>query len=406
MQFLTRLRDPEIPQSFYILMAGRFVNLVGNSLVFPFMTIYLAERLNASMTVVGLVMTLYGLSQVTAQLIGGVLSDSWGRRPVMLLALGAGAVFTLCVGFAPTPTLLIVALVFMGLSMPLFQPASMAIVGDMVPAFKLSEAYSLLRMASNAGIIIGPMIGGFLADRSFKMVFGFDALSMGLFLVIILVGLQEPPKRHQKSDLAAPGRLLDVLQDRPFLIFSMLWGLTGMVYAQLYQVLPAYLHINLHDPTSYFGYLAAENAVLVVALQMPITRFVSKIAPSRLMALGSLFYGLGFFAMLAGHRLWTFAIGVLVITLGENVLNPAASTWVAEKAPDDMRGRYMGLFGLANRTGSAVGPTVGGSLLTAGAAIWLLSSSVMGGVVAGAFWRFARHEEHIHPQTSSGVSPL
>jgi MFS family permease len=139
-----------------------------------------------------------------------------------------------------------------------------------------------------------------------------------------------------------------------------------------------------------FGYLAAENAVLVVALQMPITRMVAKIAPVRLMAVGSLLYAAGFLCMLAGHTAWTFALGVAVITVGENVLNPAASTWVADKAPAEMRGRYMGLFGLANRTGSAVGPTLGGSLLTIGAAAWLLATAGLAAGVSAAYWRFSQ----------------
>ena len=76
----------------------------------------------------------------------------------------------------------------------------------------------------------------------------------------------------------------------------------------------------LHDPTSAFGYRAAKNALLVVVLQMPITRLVSKVTPTRLMALGNLFYGAGFLMMLTGHHIITFALGVLVITLGETRL--------------------------------------------------------------------------------------
>jgi MFS family permease len=403
-QMWSRWRDPDIPQSFYVLMTGLFVNRIGNSLVFPFMTIYLAVRLHAPMTIVGLVMTLYGLSQVAAQLIGGVLTDLWGRRPVMLLALASGGVFTLAVGLAHSAGLLIVMLVLMGLSVPLFQPASMTMVGDLVPSTKLSQAYGLMRMASNAGIIIGPMLGGFLADYSFLLVFGLDALSMVMFLVIIVAGIREPPHRMPETTLATPSRLSDLMRDRPFLIFSSLWGLTGMVYAQLYQVVPAYLHLDLHFPVSTFGYLAAENAVLVVVLQMPITRLVRKVAPARLMALGSLFYGAGFIAMLAGRSFLTFAIGVVIITLGENVMNPAASTWVVNKAPEKMRGRYLGLFGLANRTGAAVGPTIGGSLLTAGASLWLLTTGAIGAAVSGAFWRFARQEEAAAPRIDASIS--
>lgn len=382
-------RDPDIPDTFYILMIGRFVNLVGNSLVFPFMTIYLADRLHASMTIVGLVMTLYGLSQVIAQLIGGVLSDSWGRRPVMLLSLSVGALCTLAVGLAPTPAFLIGALVLMGLSVPLFQPASMAMVGDLVPQAKLTQAYSFMRMASNAGIIIGPMIGGFLANHSFLAVFGLDALSMAIYAAIIHLGV---PHRKPRLTSVAPRGLLDVARDLPFLRFSLFWGLTGMVYAQLYQVVPAYLHIDLHDPTSTFGYLAAENALLVLVLQWPVARVAQRFKPATLMAAGSLLYGLGFVTMLAGQTFAVFALSVLIITLGENVLNPAASTWVAHRAPEELRGRYMGLFGLANRTGSALGPTVGGALLTAGAGLWLSVVSLGAGGVSLGFLRFGQQE--------------
>ncbi len=393
MRFVNRWRDPEIPDTFYILMLGRFVNLVGNSLVFPFMTIYLATRLHASMTVVGLIMTLYGLSQVAAQLIGGVLSDTWGRRRVMVLSLSLGPAFTICVGLARSPMLLIAALVFMGLTVPLFQPASMAMVGDLVPSSKLTQAYSLMRMASNAGIIIGPMIGGFLADRSFVAIFGLDALSMLLYLALILRSIPDLYTTAAPDPSGVrPRGLLDVARDRSFVRFSLLWSLTGMVYAQLYQVVPAYLHLDLHDPASTFGYLAAENAFLVLVLQWPITRLARRRAPAQLMAIGTLFYGLGFLVLLLGRSVLLFAFGVFIITIGENVINPAASTWVAGRAPEELRGRYMGLFGLANRTGSALGPTVGGSLLSIGAAYWLAVVSSGAGAVSWGFWRFSRKE--------------
>ena len=91
-------RDPDIPRIFYILLIGRFFNLVGNSLVFPFMTIYLAARLHAALSTVGIVMTFYGGAQVLSVLVGGVWSDRFGRRRVMLASLLLGAAVTFFVG--------------------------------------------------------------------------------------------------------------------------------------------------------------------------------------------------------------------------------------------------------------------------------------------------------------------
>jgi len=389
---MSRVWDPEIPRPFYVLMAGRFMNLVGNSLVFPFMTIYLATRLHASLGIVGLIMTLYGASQVTAQLLGGVLSDTWGRKRVMITATILGALTTVEVGLAHHAGFLIIMLVLMGLTVPLFQPASMAMVGDLVPESKLSHAYSLMRMASNAGIVIGPMIGGFLADRSFESIFLLDALSLVIFFVIIARFI--PETRPAGPRPRNPGGIRDVLRDRAFMHFSALWGLTGMVYSQLYQVVPAYLHVDLHYPPSIFGYLAAENALGVVLLQWPLTRLTRPLGASTQMALGVLAYAGGFLMMLTGHQISVFAGAVMVITIGENIINPAASTWVAERAPEALRGRYMGVFGLANRLGAALGPSWGGWLLTLGALPWLVLTALEGGFLAWGYRRFGHDRRH------------
>lgn len=388
-RMIKHLVDPTLPRAFYILLIGRFFNLVGNSLVFPFITIYLATRLHASLSTVGVVMMFYGGAQVLAVLVGGVWSDRFGRRRVMLLSLISGALLTFLVGLPLTSSLLILFLTGMGFTVPLFQPASMAAVGDMVPPERLSYAYGLMRMASNAGIIIGPMLGGFLADHSFFWIFCLDAVSMLLFLLIIFVAIPETrPISHVAT--AKPGSIKDVARDPAFLRFSLLWSLTSLVYSQLFMVVPAYLHLQLGYRPSFFGYLAAENAVLVVALQLPITRLTSNLARPLLMALGTMAYGIGFWVMLTGHARPIFILAVVVITLGENLINPAASAWVAERAPEHLRGRYMGFFSLANRAGFAIGPLTGGLLMGLGTGIWLGATGCFAFLAALGFQRFAR----------------
>ncbi len=383
--------DPEIPHVYYVLLTGRFFNLMGNSLVFPFMTIYLATRLHTSLGIVGLVMASYGGSQVISVLVGGVWSDRFGRRLVMLGSLLLGSIATFGLGLVHSSVMLVLFLCLMGFFLPLFQPASMAMVGDIIPRHRLNYAYSLMRMASNAGIIIGPMIGGLLADRSFFWIFALDALSMILFSLVIFLSVPESrpnPGIHAKMT----GHLYDVLQDRMFLRFSGLWALTSLVYSQLFMVLPAYLHINLRYPPSTFGFLAAENAVLVVLLQIPITRYTRKIPYLALMALGVLLYACGFWFMLSGHSIVIFALAIFIITLGENTINPATSAWVAERAPENVRGRYMGMFSVSNRIGAALGPLIGGLLLSQSPKWWLISTGLLALIAAQGYWRF--HRQH------------
>jgi MFS family permease len=391
MRWLGRFMDPLLPRLFYVLLAGRFINMVGNSLVFPFLAVFLASRLGGSLASVGLAMGAYGVVQVMSVLSGGVFADAWGRRRVMLLSLGAGAVAAYVVGIVGPLWALFVALACMGFSLPLFQPASMALVADLVPQEKLNESYALLRMASNAGIIIGPMVGGLLADHSFYWLFALDAVALALFFGLVLFKIPEArPVAHRETLATTVRGLKLVATDGIFLGFAALWAVAWLVYSQLYQVLPAYLHLDLHFPAGIFGYLAAENAVLVVALQIPIARLTSRLQSFAAMAVGVAFYGLGFLVMMMASGLVGFMVAVLVITLGENVLNPAAATWVALHAPAHLRGRYMGFQSLASRIGSAMGPVMGGALLTKGSGPWLTVTAVVAFAGAAALLRRSR----------------
>ncbi|MCY0880965.1 MAG: MFS transporter [Firmicutes bacterium] len=380
----------ETRRIFWVLLIGRFVNLVGNSLVFPFLTIFLVERLHASLPVVGLIMAAYGGAQVLSMLVSGELSDRWGRRKVMISSLTLGGLSTLAVGLSHSYLAILISLIAMGFTMPLFQPASMAVIGDLIPGPKLSQAYSAMRMASNAGIIIGPMIGGFLADHSFFWIFALDALSSFLFFSVILWTIPETKPSTAPAALSRPAGMKDVLRDRFFLHVALIWALTSLVYSQLYLVVPAYMHLDLGFAPSAFGYLAAENAVVVVLFQLPITRLIEKWPKLPLIGVGVFFYGLGFATLLTSHRYSIFVLAVFIITIGENIVNPSTSTWVAERAAHQTRGRYMGVFGLANRAGAAAGPLVGGTLLHWGTVPWLGTIAALGWLAAAGFRHVSR----------------
>ncbi len=358
------------PRSFWVLFFGRLLNSIGTSIVFPFLAVYLHDTLHANLAMVGFVLLLQGIAQVIAVSLGGVLSDSWGRLPTMFFSLGTGALATLSLAVVGAPVWIVVLVVVRGGLMPLFDPAAQAFVADIVPRESLYPAYSLQRVAGNAGIILGPMLGAFLLRHSFSILFllsGAIALSFGLLAFLLLRGTES------RSNLVAgpAGLSLALLRDPYLLSVTGLFAIVSLTYSQLYWVVPGYMTVYLHLPPADFGFLAAENAVLVVALQMPLVALSRSWRPERAIAIGAALYGLGFLLMTPLRGFLPFLLPVAVITVGEVLLSPSITSLVVSRARPEDRGKAIGLVSLANRSGSAVGPLAGGSLLTLGGP-WVL----------------------------------
>jgi MFS family permease len=81
-----------------------------------------------------------------------------------------------------------------------------------------------------------------------------------------------------------------------------------------------------------------------------------------MLAAGSFFYALGVGSVALGNGFWGFWASMVIMTIGELILIPTATTFVADLAPAEMRGRYMSIYGLTWGIATGVGPVLGGFL--------------------------------------------
>ena len=144
------LRD--FPRQFWLLIGGTFLYLVGYDLGYPFETVYLHNHLGVSMTTVGLIIGLPALACLPVQVAGGAIADRFGRRP--LLILGICASITLFEGLALAHELwqaVIVITIEAACGWAMYFTASNAMLADLTSLRKCDEAYSISRVAANAG---------------------------------------------------------------------------------------------------------------------------------------------------------------------------------------------------------------------------------------------------------------
>ena len=387
----------DFPAQFWILLLGTLISSTGGFLVWPFLTLYLRRNMEVSMTTIGLLFTITSPINLLSQVVGGSLADRWGRRIMMAISLFASGLVMFGFGLVESLTSLIPLLVLNGVFGPLFRPAADAMVADIIEPQKRGQAYGLLRVAMNVGAAVGPSVGGFVATRSYFVLFLCGALASLLYFLIVVAFISETKPQssttlEEKTEQAGEGWDV-ILRDIPFLVFCFINMLTCTVYSQMNTTFPVYLKENSCIGEAQYGQLMALNATMVVLLQFPITRITDRYRrmQMQMMALGAFLYALGFGAKGFIGTLPLFASSVVIWTLGEMVIAPVSTVLVADMAPETMRGRYMGVFGLTWGIGYGLGPTLGGAIMDNldGRYIWY-AALILGSMAAAAFLLLGR----------------
>lgn len=368
--FTARLRFlyQTYPRPFWTLVLATFIDTLGGYLLYPFLAFYVTKRFGVGMTTVGVLMGIFSLSGFLGSGIGGALSDRFGRRSILIFSLLATSLTSLLLGFAPSIPAMFTIILLVGTITEMGHPTYQAIVSDLLPEEQRAEGFSILRIAYNVSAAIGPALGGFIASQSYLALFVSDAVvSLGTAAVVFL-GMPETKPQLQPGEVpesiqATFRGYLHVLKDRLFLMFILANIFSMLAFVNVEATLGVFLR-DVHGVSEQgFGWLLTINALLVVFFQFWLTRRLEKKSPLGMMALGALLYGVGFaiFGFAAAYGLFLFAIAL--ITFGEMIQSPIGQTLASKFSPEDMRGRYMAVFGLIWLIPSAIGPYLGGLIL-------------------------------------------
>lgn len=374
----------------WVLFAVQLIVSVGFGAAMPFVGLYLYEELGVSMRIVGTIMLVAALAGSAAQILGGEIADRIGRRPLIAWTMGIRAAVFLLMAYVVSirASYLIVAAVFLGIRFvgAMNQPAISSMVADIVPRERRVEAFGILRIGGNAGWALGPAIGGFLIAVSYASLFTLTAVASVIGLVIILL-LAPESIRARETEHFSLGRLLDAARDRPFLSFCGASLLLFLVMGQFGSTLSVYSTSFLGISTAQLGFVYTLNGAIVVFFQWPAALFGKRIGIRRTLVLGALLFAAGYFSVGIVPGFGFLMGSMVVITLGEILFSPSATSTVAELAPVGRTGRYMGLFGLSQAFGWSGGPFIGGWLLDAyGRTPIVLWGAIAGIGIAAAAW--------------------
>ena len=340
----------EYPNPFKVLVLATFIDRMGGFLLFPFFALYVTAHFNVGMTQVGFLFTLFSAGNIIGGIIGGALADKYGRRAMLLIGLIASGISTIFMGLVNDLNLFYIIATISGLMGNFGGPARQAMVADLLPKEKQAKGFGILRVAVNLSATIGPIFGGFIASQSYLFLFIADAVSSLITGVIVLVVIPEtkPEKKEGEVEETIMKTVIgykEVLKDWRYILFLSISGITVIVYMQMNATLSVFLRDVHGFPTEYFGFLLSMNALIVVVFQFWITAKMSKYSPMKVIAVGTLFYMVGFGMYGFISDIYLFYIAMIIITIGEMIEMPMGQTTAAFFAPEDKRARYMAVFG-------------------------------------------------------------
>jgi MFS family permease len=391
------------PRQFWLIFWGMLISTIGASMIWPFLMVYVSERLKLPMTATASLMTLSSVAGLIASFIAGPIVDRFGRKWIMVVSLVMNAAGYFFMSQAQTLPEFALLMVVNGIFNPLYRIGVDAMIADLIPVENRADAYALTRMANNVGVALGPAIGGFIAALSYSIAFYIAGAGMLVYSVLIALFAFETLPARTAAQHAAPrerfGGYGSILRDTRFMGFIGSFTLVTMTAATVWMLLAVYTKQNFGMPESQYGFIPTTNALMVILFQFAVTQITKRYKPLSMIALGTAFYAVaaGLIAFWTGF--WGFWLSMVILTVGELIMQPTASTYVATLAPADKRGRYMSLFGLTWNISMGIGPVIGGMLNDnlGPRAMWYGSALVGFASVAG-FLLLSRRFPHPVPQ--------
>ena len=376
-------------------LAGSWtINSIAYSIVYPFIPVYLYQTRHLPMEQAGLVFPVMASASIFVPPLAGWLSDHLPRTWLMRAGQGGRALLffslALLIRFEAPFWLFCIFFFLNAGTGVIFENSADAYLSSVTTLEERSKAYSKIRIGTNIGWAAGPALGAFLASLPYDWLFFMtSAICFGSERYIRFVLPERKRLPAQETGTAKRSLLfrgegeggVPLWKDR--YIMAILGGvfLMVMLSSQLYSVLSVYSTHVVGISKRDLGFLYFFNGFTIIVAQIPVTLLLSRLKLSHnwRLVIGTLFYFLGYFLLSFAHGFFDLVLSVIILTMGEIIVQVALYAVITAAAPPERVGRYLSGWVLTRGVAASLGPYVG-SLLFARftnqpLALWSILSS-------------------------------
>ena len=355
-----------MPRYIWLLVIGTTISVTGGSFLWPLNTIYMHNELGKSLAFAGMILMFNQAATITGNLIGGILFDKYSAYKTILYGTGLAMLSAITLSFFHNIGTYSVLLVLIGFGTGITWPVMFAMAGSVWPDGG-RRAFNAIYVAQNLGVALGATLGGYVASISFNYIFMANATLFTLFFIMAFFFYRDmDEKRDQQmhtSVIEQSGEIKNKSSFKALLILSTGFLIAWFAYSQWQSTIASHTQ-DIGIPLEQYSMLWAINGFLIV-LGQPLVKWVTERVTSQK---AHIFIGAGIMvfsyiiAMVAGE-FTMFAVGMVILTMGEMLMWPAVPSLANELAPPGRAGFYQGFVNSVAAAGRMLGPVVGGLIV-------------------------------------------
>ncbi|WP_432363969.1 MDR family MFS transporter [Sporosarcina sp. UB5] len=354
-----------MPHKVWLLIIGMFVNVIGNSFLWPLNTIYMHEYLGKSLAVAGLVLMANAGAGVAGNLLGGFLFDRIGGYKSIMVGVIISILALAYLVYDHDWYPYIILLTVLGFSGGIIFPSMYAMVGSIWPEGG-RKAFNSIYLAQNVGVAIGPALAGLIASVQIDYIFSANLIFYVIFLFIVYFW-------YKKLEIT-PGRHTDVIRETtrinnkaPFYALLILvsgYLITWLVYTQWSTTISTHA-LSLGVTLREYSFIWTVNGLLIVIGQPLIKPLIKRLEKQlkAQMVIGTVIFIISFIVVSFAGSFKMFIVSMVILTFGEMIVWPAIPTLASKLAPKGRNGFYQGVVNSAATVGRMIGPLAGGILV-------------------------------------------
>ncbi|CAM3513043.1 MFS transporter [Marinicrinis lubricantis] len=356
-----------------VLWFGQFLVMSGMTMIIPFLPLYIQELgvMNSEEASVwaGIIFAANFLTSFIAQPIWGKIADRYGRKMMVIRSgLGMAIVMTL-MGFSQTPLHLLLLRMMNGLISG-FVPAATSLVSANTPKERIGVAMGSLQSGAIAGTIMGPLIGGVMADLfGFRMIFYITGSLMFLATVFAWFFVQEQFNRKEASKQNDLSVLQGFRQLRAIPQLPALFAVTFMIQFALMSSMPQitlfvqHLVGNVENLAFLSGFVGSVMGISNMIASPLLGRIGDRKGSEMVLKVSLLGAAITFIPQIFVQNYWQLLIARFLFGIFMGGMIPSVNALIRKHTPEGMEGRAYSFNSSFLALGNLVGPTLGGFLV-------------------------------------------